>query len=229
MSEKKLRQIVFTNDLDGVHFYGPPPWPTLKRLWKKNFVLSEAGLPVGEYVRGTSWSAVLYQKLSYFFHYIRPLKKDTLTSLAQFKSIAQIHNRTLLFAVLSGREKDKHEMTKRRLLESGYMEYFTKLYLNLNEGKYADRWKESVVRDLVQKDFNVVHIDDDLWAGLSVARVQEEFPNEKRVYVYILKNVSNNDYLLKRANVVIPENLVFMKNFEEAIKDFESKLQENLI
>lgn len=43
------RGIVFTNDLDGVHFKAPPPLKTTLRLLRGNTSLPEVGTPAGEY------------------------------------------------------------------------------------------------------------------------------------------------------------------------------------
>lgn len=163
------------------------------------------------------WRGVLYSRWSVFFHQVRPINRDALEGLAIFKQAAEKHQRQIAMAALSGREIDKHQMTQQRLLQSGHMEYFTDLHLN--QGRSSSAWKESVVRTLTG-GLNVVHIDDDLRAGLCIARVNEEYPDEERVLVYMMRNMSNHPRLLKRAGVETPNNLVFVQSFREAATDF---------
>lgn len=41
------REIVFTNDLDGVHFKAFPPFKTTLRLLRRNIDLPETNPPIG--------------------------------------------------------------------------------------------------------------------------------------------------------------------------------------
>ena len=118
-------------------------------------------------------------------------------------------------------------MTQQRLLQSGHIEYFTDLHLN--QGRSSSGWKESVVKGLTEGGLNVVHIDDDLRAGLCVARVNDEYPDEERVLVYMMRNISNHPRLLRRAGVQAPDNLVFVQSFREAATDFATRLGSGVI
>lgn len=216
------RNIIFTNDLDGIHFRTFPPFKTTLRLLRRNLELPDVNPPVGEYNLPEGWRGVFFSKWSIFIHKISPVNRDALESLEIFKQAAGQNDRQLKFAALSGRETYKHAMTKQRLAQSGHMEYFTDLYLN--QGRSSSAWKESAVRTLTKQGLNVVHIDDDLRAGLMVARVNNEYPGEDRVLVYVMRNISNHSRLLRRAQVEIPNNLLFVHSFKEAATDFAQRI-----
>lgn len=216
------RGIVFTNDLDGVHFKAPPPLKTTLSLLRGNFSLPEIGKPIGEFTPGEGWRGAIFSKWSILFHQMRPTKGDALKGLEAFRQAAEIHQRQLRVAALSGRERDKHDMTRRKLQHSGHERYFTDLYLN--QGRSSIGWKESVVRQLIEEGLNVVHIDDDLRAGLCIARINEQYAGEPRVLVYVLRNLSNHPRLLKKAGIRLPNNLLIVRSFKEAADDFVARL-----
>lgn len=163
------KRIVFTNDLDGVHFKAPPPLKTIFRLLQGDLSIPPENSPVGEYSPAKGCLKILSSRWSVFFHQIRPLKRDALEGLELFRQTAETYQRQLQFAALSGREQDKHAMTEARLQQAGYMQYFDRLFLN--QGRNSSAWKESVVRQLVQEGLNVVHIDDDLYSALCFAEL----------------------------------------------------------
>lgn len=217
------RAITFTNDLDGVHFKALPSMRAMRRLWQGETALPEMGRPIEEFSIKEGLKGAIYSNWSILLHQLRPSNAEALAGLALFKEAAEQYERKLGFAALSGREKDKHPMTRKRLEATGRMEFFSDLYLN--EGVSSTSWKESIVRNLTQQDFNVVHIDDDIRAGLCIARVDEEYPDENRVLVYILKNVSNHPRLLARSGISIPTNVKFVQKFHDAAEDFSARLK----
>lgn len=219
---KGERGIVFTNDLDGVHFVAPLPVGTTYKLLSRKYRVPEPGRPVGEH-RVSIGAAALLSAWSVLFHRLRPFQKEALAGLILFHTLAHEHNRSLQSVALSGREKDKHAMTIRRLQSSAYGAYFTGYHLN--PGRYASAWKETVVRNFVNQGHNVVHIDDDINPGLCIARIGEDYPGEPRVLVYMRRNLSNNPLLLRWGGVQIPSNLVFVKSFREAAHDFGHRLE----
>jgi len=221
------REIEFTNDLDGVHFKVLPPFKTTQQLLRRNLILPQINSPIEEHNLPEGWKSFLFSRWTIFCHKISPVNKEALEGLEIFRQVAQENNRQLKFAALSGRERYKHLMTEQRLSKSGYMKYFSDLYLN--QGRSSSIWKESVVRHLTHDGLNVVHIDDDLRSGLCVARVNDDYPGEERVLVYIMRNISNHPRLLRRAGVEIPNNLVFVHSFKEAAVDFSGRLQNRAI
>ena len=221
------REIVFTNDLDGIHFKALPPIKTTLQLLRKDISLPQVNPPIEEYNLPEGWRGSVFSKWSIFCHRLSPINKEALEGLEVIRQVAMEHERQLKFAALSGREIYKHEITQRRLIKSGHMEYFTDLHLN--QGRSSSGWKESVVRRLAKGGLNVVHIDDDLRSGLCVARVNNDYPDKQRVLVYMMHNISNHPRLLRRSGVEIPDNLVFVHSFKEAAIDFAARLRNKTI
>lgn len=216
------REIVLSSDLDGVQFVAPPPLRTSRRLWQGSLSLPEDD-SIGEYQEPNSLLEKLSSRWSIFFHKIRPIRRDGLEGLALFKQAFEAQRRNLSLVALSGREKDKHGMTEKRLSKAGYWEHFACLFLN-QESKSA-RWKRLVVKTMVEEGLNVVHVDDDIRAGLHIASLAELYP-EAKIQVYILRNLSNQPWLLRRADVQLPDNLQLVNSFREAAQDFAQKLAE---
>lgn len=216
------RSIFVTNDLDGVHFYAPPPLGTTVSLLRGRLSLPEEVYTVGEYIHPEGTLAQGAARLSVFFHKYRPLKAAAIKGLQGFKEIGDIHQREVLFAALSGRERDKHELTRTALGKAGYDAYFSRWLLN--EGNSSAAWKEFQTRKLTEEGLTVVHLEDDLRAALCVARVNKQFGEDSRVLVYLFKNLSNHPYLLQRAGIELPSNVRVVSSFKEANQDFDQRL-----
>lgn len=214
--------IVITNDLDGVHFYAPPPLGTTFRLLRGRWNLPEEVQAIQEYTPPVGLVNTTLARLSVLFHQYRPLRGDAIRGLQSFRDIGEAHGREVVFAALSGREKDKHDATRQALERAGYSKYFT--HWLLNEGTSSVAWKEFQTRQLTEKGFTVVHLEDDLRAGLCVARVNQQFNEGDKVLVYLLKNLSNHPRLMRRAGIELPQNLVPVRNFQEASQDFAQRL-----
>ncbi len=211
------RGIVFTNDLDGVHFKAPPPFRTAIRI-ARHAPLPKPNGEIGEYLPH-GIKEIALSRLSVYMHSRRSVNKVALEGLGLFKEIAERNQRDLKFAALSGREPDKHAMTEDRLRKSGHMDYFTDLFLN--QGSRGIPWKESVIKGLLEKGQKVVHIDDDPRAGICIARIDGD-----NVLVYLTRNLSTHPTLLKRFMGELPPNLVLVRNFREAAIDFSQRLSE---
>lgn len=218
------RELILSSDLDGVQFVAPPPLRTTRRLWQGDLALP---LPeddlIGEYRKPTSLAERFSSQWSIFFHQIRPIRQDGLEGLKFFRLAAEAQERNLSLVALSGREKDKHDMTEAKLNEAGYWEHFVCLFLN--QGNKSARWKRLVVKTLVEEGLNVIHIEDDIRAGFHIASLAELYP-EAKIQVYVLRNLSNHPWLLKRAGVSLPNNLQLVNSFKEAAYDFAQKLDE---
>jgi len=217
------RKIIFTNDLDGVHFIAPLPLKPLFGLIRGDLSLPPVGRPIEKFYPKHD----LAGRLSVFDHQIRPFKSGSLEGLTLFRQAAQRHSRELDFAVLSGRQPDKHQMTIQRLQQSPRNKYFSNFFLN--EGDSATTWKETIVSHLVESGSNVVHIDDDLRAGICIARVNLLYPGESRVLVYVLRNLSNHPILLRHSKIELPPNLFLVNSFKSAATDFDESLEQRKI
>lgn len=222
MAETEKRPVIITNDLDGVHFYAPPPLGTMFRFSKGRWIPPKEVHTVKEYTHPVGALARGMAQLSVLFHQYRPLKPEAIRGLAGFKAIGEAHQREVSFAALSGREKDKHELTKAVLIKAGYGAYFSRWLLN--EGNSSAAWKEFQTRKLTREGLHVVHLEDDVRAAWGVARVNQSFDGDTRVLVYLFRNASNDPCLLQRAGLVLPDNIQLVRTFHEANQDFNQRL-----
>lgn len=221
--EQVDRKIAFTIDLDGVLFNAPPPLATLIQLCRRSLILpqgsqeyTQSQLPA----RGRSSWQSLWLALT---HSIRLAKTGDLETLREVKNLSLIHQRNIEFIALSGREEATHQLTKNSLYDKGYMDYFSQLLL-LNTNVSSIVWKEYHIRSLVSQGYSVIHLEDDLRAALSTARVNNQSDGQYNVLVYLFRNISNHPCLLRWAGISIPENIIPVRNFQELILDFQKKL-----
>lgn len=153
---------------NGVHIHTFPPFITMYQLLVKNFSLHDENKPlVNQPI--TNFVGILKSKVNILLHQYRPIKNSGLPDLESFKKIDEEYQREIEFMVLTGRAKDKHELTKKALEKAGYTDYFSRFLFN--EFTSATLWKGQKAQELIGEGFNVVHLEDDLRAALCVARV----------------------------------------------------------
>lgn len=209
-------------DLDGVHFLAPPPMKTARRLLSGNFELPpvppiEAPYQFFPGKRGLSKLPVLLS------HIPRPIKRGAKEGMDRFREIGQEYNRRIELVALSGRQRELHRFTAWRLERHGYR--FDDMYLSIATSSSA--WKEHIVRSIEGK---VVVLEDDLTMGLRADRVNRDYPvDDPKVLVYLFNNISNHPLLLRRARVVLPENVIRVSTVNEAAFDFENRVANNRI
>lgn len=222
------RDIVFTNDMDGVHFRSPPPLHTIFKLLRVQGGALPAIVPPYEAEMDlTVPHSERLKKLALAYHQRQKVKADARRGMDIIKAAAATQGRTLRFAILTGRMIYNDLVTEMQLRQAGYWDYFGEVYLN--QGMRPISWKEAVARKIVGAGANVVHIDDDVRAGLCVARISQDYPGEGRVLVYVLRNLSSHPRLIKRAGLSLPDNLVMVDGFEAAAADFEKRLADGAV
>lgn len=216
----KGERIVFTNDLDGIHFKAPLPIKTTLQLLRgKELVPSEqTELQTREAGNG------LASRFSILFHLIRPFNGDTVQLFHFFRDAALAYEREMRIAILSGREAELHELTRRRLEGRGLGRFINDYYLNDSDS--SSGWKEAKVRELLEEGCSVVHIDDDPKPAFRIARLNEQVEDSDRVLVYLMGNASNHPILLRRAGLELPQNVVRIASFREAGVDFARRLRQ---
>ncbi len=212
--------ITFTNDVDGVHIRGPWPFHTLIELLTKHFELPNENSELEPYFYG---SGLLYELTTNFkivFHAVRPRRKGAREGLAKLKAIADEEGINVESIVLSGRERPLHSLTRKQLQRSGYHSAENPLFDHyvLNETTSSSGWKAERIRSFVKSGRFVIHLEDDLRAALSVARIGPQ------VLVYLLANPSNHPTLIKHAGVELPTNVKLVKSFDEIVSDFQNLL-----
>lgn len=85
------------------------------------------------------------------------------------------------------------------------------------------------MRALTEQGHNVVHVDDDPKAALCVARVDEMYPYENRVLVFLMRNLGSHPWLIKRSYGELPANVVPVRSFHDASFIFAKHLAQNAI
>lgn len=217
---KSERAIVFLVDIDGTQNYAPPPMGTIFSL-----VMGELTLPPKvTSLEQRKQKSVIEKAASKFAHSLRPFTKDSLEGLEMINDI-KLNEGVIQLNVLSGRDEELHEMTKAGLDNSGRINIFEEIYLNTSDS--ASGFKEYIVWQEAKKGNKVVLIDDDVKAALRAERVNEEFENDP-VLVYLLKNFSNANWLLKRGKIELPKNVIRVNNFREAAMHFALKASKNI-
>lgn len=208
--------IIFTNDLDGVHFKAPLPAKTAWQLLRRKEFTSRE-LHDREARRG------LKAKASVFLASLRPFTPDSLRLLGMIDDARQTYERNIQIAVLSGRDREFHEMTMKRLSKkhASYIDHYF-----LNESTSSVGWKEHIAKKILESGGSIAHIDDDLRPALRIASLNQKAEDgTDRVIVYLVKNWSNSDILLKRANIVLPDNLVRVGDAIDVAHDFHMRLR----
>lgn len=213
------RSLMVTSDLDGVQFHAPIPLGTTKQLLRGQLHLPGENEVFKPHLDPVGLWAVALSRLNTIFHEYRPVDKMGKAGLDRFKEVAEENNIDLTLAALTGRDGYMHTMTRRRLDHHGYGQYFDRYYLS--DVKNSAGYKRRIVKELLQEDETrtVVHLEDDLRAALLVAST-----NPDRVLVYLKKNFSNRPFLLRRAKVTLPPNVVLVDDFVQAVEDYKSRI-----
>jgi hypothetical protein len=222
MSNKE-RDILVTHDLDGVYYVAPPPRDTFWSLFLKgNVPIPPRGVALDEQNGNYTFWSDLRDVGDAVLHAFKRTYPNAIKAAPTFRQFAQDSQRNISMAILSGRKSHLHEVTIYSLEKQGILGYFD--FVHLNTGQSSSGFKEQKVREYALKGFNVVHIDDDLKAGLRIARVSEELPEDQKVLVYLIKNLSNHPLLLRRAGLKLPENIVPINNLKAILGDLEQRL-----
>lgn len=230
------RKIVATFDLDGPKMFYPtiiPPSRTAKELFQGELELPPRGILVPSRLPQSGLQHYLLALGTSIFHQIRPVNKEAVLSVYRLMHIAHnTYNREIECNVLTAREQDLWHVTEKKLQKEGLMEIFKEVHLN--PGFTAASWKENKIESLIDSNPDLdktsyIHFDDDLRAGLSVARINERFPGEWKVISYVFRNFSNREFLLNRGKPREMRNLIFVDSFDEALHDIWQKIHEEKI
>ena len=211
---EKLR-VYHSNDLDGVHVI--VPGSANAAVW---VIGNKHILPPEGSLMDTKRNFIV-NKLTMAFHKGRKINPESLTGLDEFSRIAETYGIEMTKGATSGRTSDAHVLTMDFIENNGLSDHFTEV--NLNPDKKNHSWKEAVVRKKIEEGYNmVIHLDDDIRAAMSVARV-----DSKRVIVYLIKNWSNSKPLLwigTKRGLELPRNLYFADTVLDAALKFEQLL-----
>lgn len=163
------------------------------------------------------------EALNTWFHTNRSLTKDSELGLADLVTLREaFRGRSISIETLSGRQPYLHSLTREQLearIAAGYING-----IRLNTSDSSSGFKEDEVIKEVKKGRNVVLVEDDAEAGLRVARVQEVCEEGQRVEVMMLDNLSNSDWLLSHAGIILPGNITRVPSFTHAAYVIRNKV-----
>ena len=214
--------IALNVDLDGTWFEGPVPFTTFFRLLTRRWSPPDEGRELLEYIAPTRWDKRFFASQARRHHAGRVPRVDAPEALKIFKQAAKERHRELVTRVLSGRELDKHELTKRALEDFGHAGHFVELLLN--EGKRAVVWKEGQNQKQLEAGYTVVDLEDDFTAAWCEARLDPSKKGKMKLLVYLMKTAANSDWLLRWNGIDLPRNIVPVNSLTHAAHDFRARL-----
>ncbi len=160
-------------------------------------------------------------------HLIRPFSENSRLGLEILQQqLAQeeknkANGAKIRLAVLSGRDPDLHELTRRQLSNSGRGRYFDELSIYLSTVASSSGYKEGIVESEIRKGNSVVVFDDDITAGIRT--------NRAGAFVYLIRNISNIPGLLRRANIDLPDTIRPVSSVLEGARDLTMRVNEGRI
>jgi hypothetical protein len=223
LKAKVIRRINVLSDIDGTVVSGPEPIKAAIGLYNyTGDVNSDFKLPPqGILVEGNPKSNFI-KTVSRVGHLIRPAKAGALKGLELFRSTALEHGREVEIMAITGRTSENHARTTKLLRRPKFSKIFTGFHLNPN--KNAHSFKEYIGTQSISEGSLTVLFENDLRAALAFARI-----SSGDVLVYLLKNWTNNFFLLARAakkGFIMPANIIRVKNQKHAAQDFKKRILE---
>ncbi len=160
-----------------------------------------------------SWG--LKEALNIWFHTNRKLTDSSEEGLWQLADLRDtFRSKNISIEILSGRQPYLHALTRRQLLSRVQNGFFDGVRLNTTDSSTGFKELQSISE--VERGRSVVLMEDDVRAALRVARVQDLCTSDQSVAVYLLNNLSNHPLLLRRAGVILPENVRRVSTFNQA-------------
>lgn len=138
------------------------------------------------------------------------------------RALAEGVDRDVRFHILTGREPLKHGLTITSLEEAQAFGLFDSIIQN--PGTNSAKSKELKVKEFVGEGRLVLHAEDDLRTALALDRINNQFPGDPRVFVYLVKTIWNHPRLRKRAGVDLPPTIIPISSFSEMTTDFNRRL-----
>lgn len=218
-----------TYDLDGVIAKAPIPGKTVLKLVTHTYSPPKLGKEYKPYKPNHSVIDVVVARLI-TPHERRALIPGVVEGLREFRAVAERQQVEIVQGVLSGRDMSLHDLTYKWLRDNGLLgEFFDEI--SLNTGKSSSLWKEIRTNRGVKRFRSVAHIDDDLKAAQRVGQINGQLfilehgsIKEAKVLSFLIRNGSNNPWLLRWAGVELAENVVPVQNIYEAARYYEKKL-----
>jgi len=203
--------------MDGIHFNAPFPTKTALMLLRGQKLIPD-NFAEPEKIEAASGVLTWLTTRHYSF---RGFNSDGGIYLNMIKNARDAYKRNIKIAVLTGRRPELHMVTKRRVTQR-YEDSFD--YFFMNNTSSASGYKESVARKILDGGNSMVHIDDDLRVALRIARASEEY-SDQQVVIYLKNNLSNGQWLLARAGVELPPNIIPVGSLRDAGVDFTRRVR----
>lgn len=213
------REIVVLYDIDGTQNIAPPPFKTMFSLLTGKLTIPEFGRPLKP--------AKPSGMVNLFWHQIRPFTEDSRVGLEIIQQAASETERTIRQVVLSGRDPGLHNMTRQQLHVIGRTECFDEICLS--DVGSSSGFKESKAAEEVAKGHSVVLFEDDVAAALRVVRLQEKCQDGQVVWAYLLQNISNHPWLLRRGHLQLPNNIERVSSFQAGTNSLVARIHGGLI
>lgn len=215
MPGEKLQVTQVTFDMDGVFVPGPVPTETLRKLVCANFRISPEEYVLGYYPEPRTLLRRAWAAYDYYSHSRRQVTDESVKAVERLVILRKELGLDLQIGILTGRDPAKHDLSRRVLERGGVMPDVSNMLLFNGGGKSA-LWKEMNARGKGH-----FHFEDDLEPSLRMAA--------KGTVVYMLSNLSNRDWLLRRNGITLPPNVVRVANITEGMNDLEQRLKKSSI
>lgn len=225
-----------THDLDGVIVKAPIPGKTVLKLLTHTYSVPELGKRLKPYEPKPLLVDAIVARLV-TPHDRRPLMVGAARGLRVFREVAERQSIQMIQGVLSGRDLPLHAITREWLYKNGLLgELLDEDSICLNTWRSSSLSKEISTYQAAGKFHSVTHCDDDLLAAQRVGQINGRIisteygqSNQANVLVYLIRNWSNNPWLLRWAGVELEDNVVPVRNLTEAAGDYEKRLENGLI
>lgn len=195
---------------------------TAWRLIRRNLQLPPENDSVGIYTDQDPFYERSLTALLYEVHRWRKVNPEAVEQIRIMRGVAESADRDVRFHILTGREPLKHGLTIASLEQAQALGLFDSVIQN--PGTNSARSKELKVKEFVEEGKLVLHAEDDLRTALSLDRINNQFPGDPRVFVYLVKTVWNHPGLRKWAGVDLPPTIIPISSFSEMTTDFRRRL-----
>lgn len=209
-TEMGITRVTF--DYDGVFVPGPPSGGTLLKLAKGAVT---GGFRPGfypeviTYLAPKTFLAKAWDAYQYRSHRNRKIRPESVQAIHRLKALGEELGLPIEVGILTGRDPSKHDLVKKDLEEAGLAPY---LFLLPNPGYRSPLWKEMNARG--KQHF---HFEDDLDPALRMSGLGTQ--------VYLLRNLSNRDKLLRVNGIKLGPNIIPINNITEGVNDLEQRLK----
>jgi len=224
VDESKQLDFIFLFDVDGIIYDSFKTPSSYKRFEQGKFVVPDLTLLEGKIKKRWGRKRILAPKLatmigtSPFALAVKLIKSDNrrFQNLKEFPDLAESYQKSYSTEAMTGREDDIFHLTKKYILEQGFIEK-----INFNPGVDDTLFKAQTVVSAAKRAKRVVIAENDpyqAWWEALVANLFPEVRNKTLVY-----SVGEKPDYFNLDNQ--PQNLFFVPDIKEATKHFDGLLK----